>query len=293
MSCRENGSIVFVASALIGPDAKPNSFVRAYPRNLPSLVVLPAVNGYNHTETIEELLKSELVFHNLSKLVRKWGKLAAFLTKVRLLEHQVQHGHPYQVSLEDDLVLRPNFVDFILSACQHLESRPRRRRPDVVQLSMYAEVLLTPLDGARTLLARLRQYGIRKNDDQQLLAAHLMGHTVSKYRAYLGTPRDTWPVGLGRRTNVGAITSTQGMTWTEMAMLRLLTGRSTARALEAFGNPPAAQLTDGCCSCTTSIASCSLLHHASLSSWDSEGGIPPPLTVPPTRVRRDAKEQGI
>ena len=283
-ACHENGSIAFVAAALTGHDGRHNEFVRAYQRRLPSVVVLPAVNGYNHTETIEALLESGLAFHNLSKLVRKWGKLATFLTKFRLLQHQVQNGHRYQVSLEDDLVLRPHFVDFIHSACQHMETRPVR--PDIVQLSMYAEALLTSLDGARTLLTRIRQYGIRKNDDQQLLAAHLMGHKVSRYRSYLRSKLDdTWPIALGRRTNAGAITHTQGMTWTEMALLRLLTGSSAARSLPSFGNPPSAEVVDGCCSCTTSLASCQLQHLESLAAWDSEGERAVPRAVPPPKHR--------
>ena len=68
-----------------------------------NMTVLAAVNGYNYTEVLQSLLESKLKFHGLSLGAKKWGKLATFLTKVRALEHQVQRGHPFQVTLEDDV----------------------------------------------------------------------------------------------------------------------------------------------------------------------------------------------
>ena len=64
--------------------------IRARNAHLPGVEIMRAVNGHNVTETIEALLESGLVFHNLSHMVRKWGKLATWITKYRMIEHQVR-----------------------------------------------------------------------------------------------------------------------------------------------------------------------------------------------------------
>lgn len=48
---------------------------------LPSVHILRATNGFNHTEVIEHLLHHRVPFLGLSKGGKKWGKLATFLTK--------------------------------------------------------------------------------------------------------------------------------------------------------------------------------------------------------------------
>lgn len=240
--CRANSSFAYVVAIL----SRSNNYLPTFREFLPSLDVVPAVNGHNQTETIEALLSSRLVFHNLSRRVRKWGKLATFLTKYQLLERQVRTGTRYQVMLEHDLILKPGFTALVQSACERLETRTPR--PHIVQLSMYGEILLTSLDGAKYMVAKLRELGIRKNDDQQLLGRKYF--EVTRHRNYLRQPADARPVALARKTNAGDITSSRGMTWTEMALLRMLTSPA-ARALPNFGNPPDVEAVDGCCSCAS------------------------------------------
>ena len=241
VACDANRTVAYVVAALHHKDG--TNFVPAMAQALTGLHVLPAVNGFNVTETIEALLDSGLQFHNLSFMIRRWGKLATFLTKVRALRHQVVHGLPYQITLEDDIVLKPTFKYFVQHACE----RHQTIQPDVLILSPYSEVLLTSLAGAKEILRRLRQYGIRKNDDHQLAFAQTMGHRVGTYRPFLFKKGEVKPWKQGRKTNRGDIQSTSGMSWTEMALLRLITNPK-ARSLHAFGglwNPPALR----CCYC--------------------------------------------
>jgi hypothetical protein len=230
--CEFNSTLHIVVAALEHRDR--TEFVTDLRRSLPRLEVLVAVNGYNQTETIEALLDSGLAFHNLSHMVRRWGKLATFLTKFRMLQHQVERGHPFQLTLEDDVVVRPSFGDFVQSACRRYTAS--NRSLDLMVLSPYTEVLLTSLHGARRLTQRMLQYGIRRNDDQQLTDARTMQHAVGIYRTYHSQSKEHRPWWQGRRTNMGDIMASDGMTWTEMQLLRLATNPA-ARRLPAYGSP--------------------------------------------------------
>ena len=201
---------------------------------LPEVEIMRAVNGHNVTETIEALLDSGLVFHNLSHMVRKWGKLATWITKYRMLENQVRHGYAYQLTFEDDVVVQPSFRRFLEIACLRYE----RWRPDIMLLAEFGEVLLTSLAGARCLLRQMRIFGIRKNDDQQLGDGRQLRIAATRYAPYIGNPNPRkMPFLLGRSTNNGDISASPGMTWDEMALLRLVTNPG-ARMLLHFGNPP-------------------------------------------------------
>ena len=239
--CHANRSVAYVVASLTHRDG--TNFVDAMAKALPGLHVLRAVNGFNQTETIEALLDSGLKFHNLSHNVRKWGKLATFLTKWRALELQLARGSPFQITLEDDVVIKPTFNEFVQRACERL----REKQPDVLILSPYSEVLMTSLAGARNLMRQMRQAGIRKNDDHQIVDTRIMGHAMATFRPFLFKKREPKPWKQGRRTNRGDIQSSQGMTWTEMALLRLVTNPA-ARSLRGFGGlwapPPLA-----CCYC--------------------------------------------
>ena len=208
--------------------------------------VLRATNGYNQTETIEALLWSGLQFHNLSRSGRKWGKLATFLTKYRALRHQVERGHDWQLTLEEDVAIRPELLHpWLHSACMAAHKRAAKHHgvhhgvaPDIVQLSAYAEAFLTPLTGAQRLLRLLQRCGILKNDDQQLFDPRVMAtscgetHNLLRHQDSIkGAFR------LTRGTNRGDITSSRHITYAEMALLRLLTV-AAARKLPAYGNPP-------------------------------------------------------
>ena len=278
-------------------------YVRGYRRLFGSgLKILRAVDGYNHTETLETILDTGVPFHDLSKAGRRWGMMANWLSHFLALRHQVENSLPFQLALEDDLYLRPSFTRLIVSACEAYNApwRPSRRRkrprargsssartvgtsvrtamgmgdivsgtwggtggvgggtganggssarelepPTLVQLSHYSELTLTSLEGARHLVALMRDVGIVKSPDQQLLDPAAMGHqhTVARMHTLIqaqGVPKKDRPWILGRAANSaeGNIWKTRHFTWTEMAMLRMLTqGAEAVRKLPLHGNP--------------------------------------------------------
>ena len=225
--------------------AQANEYTAAQRRALGgSVTVLRAVDGYNHTETIERLLESGLRFHGLSTGAKKWGKLATFLTKYRTLQHQVRHGLPYMVQLEEDVLPDASkWHEMMAAACEWYEAHPSTT---ILQLSRYAEVMVTSLAGARELMGLIERYGILRSDDQQLLNAYIMGtrdvqptHATAQL---LPRPAGPLPKGykLARMTNSakGHIFRTRRITWAEMALLRLISDRSgEVRTLPSFGNP--------------------------------------------------------
>lgn len=232
------------------------SFIDGYKSTFGADVrILSAVNGYNQTETLDAFLQTGLQFHNVSRGGRLWGKLAVFVTKYQMLMHQIDREIPYQVTFEDDLVMQPGVLQYLGNQCSWLDANPQ---VDVLQMSKYAEAMMTSLAGARRLVAKVRKHGILKNDDQQLLDNKIMGQIVSKKNACFnrkpcdrggpeaagGAPEAERPPCCwvtGRTTNRGDISATPSLTWAELALLRLLTRSPTARSLPNFGNPPGAE----------------------------------------------------
>ena len=206
-----------------------------------NLTVLPAVDGFNTTDVIEELLQSGVPFRNLSRGAKKWGKLAAFLSKIRALEHQVRSAVPYQLTIEDDLHLRVNALPRMIDgACAIYVRHPETT---VVQLSHFTEAMLTSLNGSRLLLRLLRERGILRATDQQLLNPKTMdksqqpAHQVRKFLEHFRWAERPWVLARAPNSADGFIWRTRKMTWAEVAMLRLLT-LPGSRSMPLHGNPP-------------------------------------------------------
>lgn len=240
---RCNRSVTIVALALpYDPKRQANVTWQAESnaRLLPGMRMLQGVNGLNHTEVIGELIASGLRFHDLSRAARKWGVLACLLTHYKALMYQVQHRLPFMVTLEDDVRARPAFQALIGAACTHLErwSEQNQRVPDLIQLSRFLEVKLTPLSGAERLLQLIHERGIRKSADQQFADTKTMGtrHDVVKHLRHLAWKQRPWTLVRLPNSADGTIWKSRPMTWTEMALLRLLTNPA-AGSLPNFGNP--------------------------------------------------------
>eukprot|EP00326_Haptolina_ericina_P003683 CAMPEP_0181217848 /NCGR_PEP_ID=MMETSP1096-20121128/27371_1 /TAXON_ID=156174 ORGANISM="Chrysochromulina ericina, Strain CCMP281" /NCGR_SAMPLE_ID=MMETSP1096 /ASSEMBLY_ACC=CAM_ASM_000453 /LENGTH=192 /DNA_ID=CAMNT_0023310009 /DNA_START=268 /DNA_END=842 /DNA_ORIENTATION=- len=191
----------------------------------------------NTSDTTEALFESGLSFRNLSKGAKKWGKLAAFLSKVRALEAQVKRGSPFQLTMEDDLHLRgPSFARMLTAACRLYNADPTL---DIMQLSPFTELMLTSLEGATKMLRLLRLRGIMRSTDQQLLDPRTMGnnHRVLKFFGHFHWRKRPWVLARAPNSAAGLIWRSRRMTWAEMALLRLLT-LPGSRALPLHGNPP-------------------------------------------------------
>lgn len=235
-----NRTVSFVVAALA--HAGKQNFWQNYSKVVPTRVVR-AVDGYNHTETIEALLDYGIPFHRMSNGPgRRWGKVATFLTKYRVLSYQVQNKIPYQLSMEDDLVLRGGFRRFVGDACASFEQQPQ---PDLLKLSRYSELFITSLSGAARILKLMRLFGMRRNDDQQLGDPRIMGDgfRMREFTKVSDKHARAEVYALGKGTNAmsaGSIGRTRKVTWAEVALLRLIsTGgpSSYARKLPRFGGP--------------------------------------------------------
>ena len=237
-SCKRcgNGSIAYVVAALAGRSA-PRPY-ESNTRHVPWLTVLRAVDGRNQTEVVETLLESGLSFHRLSSDNKRWGKLATYLSKHAALLHQLRTASEWQITLEDDVVLSSTFCEFVERACQRYLQHPDLA---VIQLSGFAEVFMTSRRGAQTLVAGMRRQGIWRADDQTLFDTTLLHRPASDFKLrFTDRKLQPRPYALARATNQGEIVSTRRMTWTEMALLRLLTS-PRARHLPNFGNPDGVQ----------------------------------------------------
>ena len=69
---------------------------------LPSLHLLPTVNGHNHTDLVEKLLESGLAFHGLSASSRRAGVLACALSHYFALTFQLERRLPWLLTMEED-----------------------------------------------------------------------------------------------------------------------------------------------------------------------------------------------
>jgi len=166
-----------------------------------------------------------------------WGALSpSDVFAVDSCSLQIQHRLPYLLLFEDDIIVNATALfRFVEQACAHFEAS----EASIMQLDTYAEALLISLDGAKLITHRVREVGICKNDDQQLLDGRIMGVSVAKYKVQYNWPKnEPRPWHLSRPTNAksGHIHRTRRITWAEMALMRMM-NHPPARGLPSFGNP--------------------------------------------------------
>ena len=126
-----------------------------------------SVNGYKEEETLKELKASGLKFSNLHDANSlRYGVLANFLTKYKMLEFQVEHEIPYICMIEDDVIINNKFVDFIYH--QALHSFKKDPKLNIIRLGTWGEGYITSLPSARRILKLIRHKGICENIDNQL-----------------------------------------------------------------------------------------------------------------------------
>ena len=95
-STMSNLSTVTPLAIVLRPELNSSQkYVRGYRRLFGSgLKILRAVDGYNHTETLETILDTGVPFHDLSKAGRRWGMMANWLSHFLALRHQVENSLP-------------------------------------------------------------------------------------------------------------------------------------------------------------------------------------------------------
>eukprot|EP00941_MAST-03F_sp_MAST-3F-sp1_P000759 g759.t1 len=153
---------VYVISLLTKERSK---FFEENRSRFPSLQVFHATNGYNIAETVKTLKELDLLYSDLDKGYNTYGTLANWLSKYRMLEYQVKNAIPFVTFLEDDVLLKPGFSEYLKEAIQELKSKTHN---NMVRLLNWGEGYVTSLDGARRILKYLKHNGIIRNIDFQL-----------------------------------------------------------------------------------------------------------------------------
>ena len=126
----------------------------------PDFKILNAINGYNPEFTIFQLKLSKIKFINLE--FKTYGTLANFLTKIGAFKYQVENNLEYMCLIEDDLLLEPNFKEYIESNLHLLEDC------NMLRLDNWGEGYVTSIEGAKNILNKIYYYGILLNIDNQL-----------------------------------------------------------------------------------------------------------------------------
>ena len=169
------------------------------------LDALQAVNGFNLTGACTAVVDRTLRYHKMGK--QSAGMLGNWLSKYDALQAQVRDRVPFQVMIEDDLVVSPAFVQHVQDLVRSYFGaedvyRPVREQVNLVVLGRWGEAYLTSLASAKRVVRRLRLNGIRRNIDIQLNDGSV-GRTI-KLPARLS--RGYW--NLSRATNQGDIKTT-------------------------------------------------------------------------------------
>ena len=196
---------------------KPAEARERFRRRLPTgawVEALQAIDGSNLTGTCNAVVTRSLRYHKLGK--PSAGMLGNWLTKYDALQAQIRDRVPFQVMIEDDLVVSRRFAQLVLELVRsHFGSddsrRPVEEQVNLVVLGRWGEAYLTSLASAIRVVRRLRRNGIRRNPDIQLNDGSV-GRTI-KLPAHMS--RGCW--NLSRATNQGDIKTTPRLPFTTAA----------------------------------------------------------------------------
>jgi len=137
---------------------------------IPNLEIYESVNGYDVTETRNNLKSSGLVYHQYLpecyKCFRNYGTVACFLTKFNILQRQLEERTEFVCLIEDDVEVGDGFVDNVRDICNILD-----KNSDLTSARMttYSAVLIFPLSGAERIVSQMKKFGIMKNIDDQII----------------------------------------------------------------------------------------------------------------------------
>ena len=144
---------------------------------LPELKLFRSVNGFNIMET-QKNLEQELgldfnslappgLLKNPEELKNhkpKWGTLACWLTKYKVLKWQVTQKIPYMCFIEDDLLLNKGFKEHCYNIAQNLDNGD----VNIIRLGKWGEGYISTYESAKKILYNLYSSGILMPIDDQL-----------------------------------------------------------------------------------------------------------------------------
>ena len=129
---------------------------------LPELKLFKAVNGYDKQETILELKKLGVEYHNLD--YPYYGTLACWITKVKMLQHQIKHKIPYICFIEDDLLVSEHYWRTFVTE----RARLINTHVNIVRLCPWGEGYITSIESAKRLMKIIKKEGVKCSIDNQL-----------------------------------------------------------------------------------------------------------------------------
>ena len=132
-------------------------------RLVPQLELVKSVNGYDVEGTIDAFRSLGIRFHSLCEKFQTYGTLANFVTKVQVLHSQIARRLPHLCFIEDDVVLREGFVDFVNAQADELVGDV-----NMVRLGNWGEGYITSLDGASRIWQHIQADGVVDSIDNQL-----------------------------------------------------------------------------------------------------------------------------
>jgi predicted O-methyltransferase YrrM len=138
------------------------SIVAENQKLFPYAQIFPSVNGYDIESTVSELKKLNVQYHSLG--FQTYGTLANWITKYKVLQHQVQNKIDYVCFIEDDVLLTPEFEDFMNDSIEYF----RDPAVNIIRLNNWGEGYITSYSSAQRLLKILSETGIVLNIDDQL-----------------------------------------------------------------------------------------------------------------------------
>ena len=143
---------------------------------LPKMEIFESINGYNKNSTLAALFDMNLKYVKLDSKFETYGTLANTLTKVKAWEYQIDNNLTYMCLIEDDILIKQGFEEFIESHLQLFE------KYNILRLDEWGEGYCTSLKGAVKTKDRMYKLGILHNIDNQLRFNHF-----NEKRIY-GTP---------------------------------------------------------------------------------------------------------
>lgn len=170
-----NERITFMQLVLTN-DASRVEIFRKNKSILPELKLFRSVDGFNISETRQNLTEENLQYNCLAppgmhddpkKLENhkpKWGTLACWLTKYKALKWQVQHKIPYMCFIEDDLLINTAFEEFCYKKISKLEPGVT----NIIRLGKWGEGYITSYETSQKVLYNLYKTGILMPIDDQL-----------------------------------------------------------------------------------------------------------------------------
>jgi len=146
---------------LLRPDRV--KYIEQNKKLFPFIKIFKSVNGYNINQTLNEMNTLQLKYKDLDENFKTYGTLACWLTKYKMLKHQVDNKIPYLCFIEDDLILDKNFYSYVNDTLIHF-----KKNVNILRMMTWGEGYITSFESAKRLLAHLSRDGIIRNIDNQL-----------------------------------------------------------------------------------------------------------------------------